>query len=98
MSNTLRHESGAYNNMETWSAFTGRDDSKDRGQTQERVRGRADHRLEAVAGRSDGQLLPGAVQPATAGCWSGGPGVEHVHVVEVQLLMNEMNKNFQLCI
>ena len=71
----------------TWSAFTGRDGSKDRGQTQERVRGRADHRLEAVAGRSDGQLLPGAIQLEAVGCRRGGPRMEHLHVVEVQLLM-----------
>ena len=70
----------------TQSVLTGRDGSKDRGQTQERVRRRANNRLEDLASRSNGQLLPGTVQSAAAGCRCGGSRVEHLHVVEVQLL------------
>ena len=79
----------------TRSVFTGRDASKDRGQTQEGVRGRADQRLEAVASRSGGQLLSGAVQPAAVGCRRGGPSVEHLHVGEVQLLTTKTCTDFR---
>ena len=44
-----------------------------------------------MAGRSDGQLLPGAIQPAPAGGRPGGPLLEHLHVLEVQFIRTSIN-------
>ena len=44
-----------------------------------------------MAGRADGQLLPGAIQPAPAGGRPGGPLLEHLHVLEVQFIRTSIN-------